>query len=137
RLGDRRARRPLPPGRLPVLEDPSDHALLREPREPREPRKAHRRETGEPREPRKKQRRELRPRVPRLHRPGPPRREPGQPPPRRRLELGPHPRRRRAGGPPMMRELVVLGTASQVPTRYRAHNAYFLRFDDQGFLFDP
>lgn len=37
----------------------------------------------------------------------------------------------------MMRELVVLGTASQVPTRYRAHNAYFLRFDDQGFLFDP
>ncbi|MBS2532582.1 ribonuclease Z [Catenulispora sp. NF23] len=37
----------------------------------------------------------------------------------------------------MMRELVILGTASQVPTRYRNHNAYFLRFDDQGFLFDP
>lgn len=37
----------------------------------------------------------------------------------------------------MMRELVILGTASQVPTRYRAHNAYFLRFDEQGFLFDP
>ena len=37
----------------------------------------------------------------------------------------------------MMRELVVLGTASQVPTRYRAHNGYFLRFDEHGFLFDP
>ena len=37
----------------------------------------------------------------------------------------------------MMRELVILGTASQVPTRYRAHNAYFLRFDEEGFLFDP
>jgi len=37
----------------------------------------------------------------------------------------------------MMRELVILGTASQVPTRHRAHNAYFLRFDEEGFLFDP
>src|SRR5882757_7776135 len=36
-----------------------------------------------------------------------------------------------------MRELVVLGTASQVPTRARNHNGYFLRWDDQGFLFDP
>jgi ribonuclease Z len=36
-----------------------------------------------------------------------------------------------------MRELVVLGTASQVPTRTRNHNGYFLRWDDQGFLFDP
>jgi ribonuclease Z len=35
------------------------------------------------------------------------------------------------------RELVVLGTSSQAPTRYRNHNAYLLRFDDQGFLFDP
>jgi ribonuclease Z len=35
------------------------------------------------------------------------------------------------------RELVVLGTASQVPTRYRNHNGYFLRFDRHGFLFDP
>lgn len=36
-----------------------------------------------------------------------------------------------------MRELVVLGTASQVPTRARNHNGYFLRWDDQGLLFDP
>lgn len=35
------------------------------------------------------------------------------------------------------RELVVLGTSSQVPTRYRNHNAYFLRWDADGFLFDP
>lgn len=35
------------------------------------------------------------------------------------------------------RELVVLGTSSQVPTRHRNHNGYFLRWDDQGFLFDP
>ncbi|MBU8822018.1 ribonuclease Z [Mycolicibacterium goodii] len=36
-----------------------------------------------------------------------------------------------------MRELVVLGTASQVPTRLRNHNGYLLRWDDKGFLFDP
>jgi ribonuclease Z len=36
-----------------------------------------------------------------------------------------------------MRELVILGTASQVPTRTRNHNGYFLRWDDEGFLFDP
>ena len=36
-----------------------------------------------------------------------------------------------------MRELVVLGTASQVPTRTRNHNGYFLRWDAEGFLFDP
>ena len=36
-----------------------------------------------------------------------------------------------------MRELVVLGTASQVPTRRRNHNGYLLRWDDQGLLFDP
>jgi ribonuclease Z len=35
------------------------------------------------------------------------------------------------------RELVVLGTASQVPTRTRNHNGYFLRWDDEGVLFDP
>jgi ribonuclease Z len=35
------------------------------------------------------------------------------------------------------RELVVLGTAAQVPTRTRSHNGYLLRWDDQGFLFDP
>ena len=35
------------------------------------------------------------------------------------------------------RELVVLGTASQVPTRHRNHNGYFLRWDAEGILFDP
>jgi ribonuclease Z len=35
------------------------------------------------------------------------------------------------------RELVVLGTASQVPTRKRNHNGYLLRWDGTGFLFDP
>jgi ribonuclease Z len=35
------------------------------------------------------------------------------------------------------RELVVLGTASQTPTRSRNHNGYLLRWDGQGFLFDP
>ncbi|KRV46427.1 ribonuclease Z [Wenjunlia vitaminophila] len=36
-----------------------------------------------------------------------------------------------------MRELVVLGTASQVPTRHRNHNGYLLRWDGEGILFDP
>ncbi|MBF6334006.1 ribonuclease Z [Nocardia transvalensis] len=36
-----------------------------------------------------------------------------------------------------MRELVVLGTASQVPTRQRNHNGYLLRWDSEGLLFDP
>jgi ribonuclease Z len=35
------------------------------------------------------------------------------------------------------RELVVLGTASQVPTRQRAHNGYVLRWDGEAILFDP
>ena len=35
------------------------------------------------------------------------------------------------------RELVVLGTSSQVPTRTRNHNGYLLRWDGEGFLFDP
>jgi ribonuclease Z len=35
------------------------------------------------------------------------------------------------------RELVVLGTASQVPTRRRNHNGYLLRWDGEGILFDP
>jgi ribonuclease Z len=30
------------------------------------------------------------------------------------------------------RELVVLGTASQAPTRRRNYNGYFLRWDDEG-----
>jgi ribonuclease Z len=35
------------------------------------------------------------------------------------------------------RELVVLGTASQAPTRARNHNGYLLRWDADGLLFDP
>ncbi len=35
------------------------------------------------------------------------------------------------------RELIALGTSSQVPTRERSHNAYLLRWDGKGFLFDP
>jgi len=35
------------------------------------------------------------------------------------------------------RELVVLGTASQAPTRARNHNGYLLRWDTDGLLFDP
>lgn len=35
------------------------------------------------------------------------------------------------------RELVILGTASQAPTRRRNHNGYFLRWDAAGLLFDP
>jgi ribonuclease Z len=35
------------------------------------------------------------------------------------------------------RELVVLGTSSQAPTRYRNHNGYLLRWDTEGLLFDP
>ncbi|WP_067496241.1 ribonuclease Z [Actinoplanes sp. TFC3] len=36
-----------------------------------------------------------------------------------------------------MRELTILGTASQVPTRHRNHNGYQLRWDDEVILFDP
>ena len=35
------------------------------------------------------------------------------------------------------RELVVLGTASQAPTRQRNHNGYLLRWDGEAILFDP
>lgn len=35
------------------------------------------------------------------------------------------------------RDLVVLGTASQVPTRRRNHNGYLLRWGRDGLLFDP
>src|SRR5204863_2984783 len=35
------------------------------------------------------------------------------------------------------REVVFLGTASQVPTRTRNHNALVLLWDDLGILFDP
>lgn len=36
-----------------------------------------------------------------------------------------------------IRELHVLGTASQSPTRDRNHNGYLLRWDTHGILFDP
>jgi ribonuclease Z len=36
-----------------------------------------------------------------------------------------------------LRELLALGTSSQVPTRHRNHNGYLLRWDGEGFLFDP
>lgn len=36
-----------------------------------------------------------------------------------------------------LRELAVLGSASQVPTRHRNHNGYLLRWDAHGLLFDP
>jgi ribonuclease Z len=36
-----------------------------------------------------------------------------------------------------VRELIALGTGSQVPSRYRNHNGYLLRWDDEGVLFDP
>ena len=32
---------------------------------------------------------------------------------------------------------MILGTSSQVPTRYRNHNGYVLRWDDEVILFDP
>ncbi|HYB87535.1 MAG TPA: ribonuclease Z [Streptosporangiaceae bacterium] len=35
------------------------------------------------------------------------------------------------------RELVVLGTASQAPTRTRNQNGYLLRWDGEGVMFDP
>ena len=35
------------------------------------------------------------------------------------------------------REVIFLGTASQVPTRARNHNALFLLWDEYGILFDP
>lgn len=35
------------------------------------------------------------------------------------------------------RTFIALGTASQVPTRERNHNGYFIRWDAEGFLFDP
>jgi ribonuclease Z len=35
------------------------------------------------------------------------------------------------------RKFIALGTASQVPTRERNHNGYFMRWDEHGFLFDP
>ncbi|MFI0410921.1 ribonuclease Z [Actinomadura sp. 3N508] len=36
-----------------------------------------------------------------------------------------------------MRDLIVLGSASAVPTKARNHNGYLLRWDGHGLLFDP
>lgn len=36
-----------------------------------------------------------------------------------------------------VRDLVILGTSSQQPTRFRNHGAYLIRWNDEGFLFDP
>jgi ribonuclease Z len=44
---------------------------------------------------------------------------------------------RRKVGAVSNRELVILGTASQAPTRRRNHNGYLLRWDAEGLLFDP
>lgn len=35
------------------------------------------------------------------------------------------------------RELIILGSGSQVPTRTRNQSGYFLRWDGEGILFDP
>src|SRR5688500_17476409 len=35
------------------------------------------------------------------------------------------------------RALIALGTSRPVPTRYRNHNGYLLRWDEHGLLFDP
>ena len=35
------------------------------------------------------------------------------------------------------RQLIILGTASQTPTRLRSHNGYVLRWDDLLIMFDP
>ena len=36
-----------------------------------------------------------------------------------------------------IRDLTILGCSSQQPTRYRNHGAYLVRWNDEGFLFDP
>jgi ribonuclease Z len=36
-----------------------------------------------------------------------------------------------------VRDLTILGCSSQQPTRLRNHGAYFLRWNEEGFLFDP
>jgi ribonuclease Z len=36
-----------------------------------------------------------------------------------------------------VRDLIILGTSSQQPTRFRNHGAYLFRWNNQGFLFDP
>ncbi len=36
-----------------------------------------------------------------------------------------------------VRDLIILGCSSQQPTRHRNHGAYLLRWNGEGFLFDP
>lgn len=36
-----------------------------------------------------------------------------------------------------VRDLIILGSSSQQPTRYRNHGAYLARWNDEGLLFDP
>lgn len=36
-----------------------------------------------------------------------------------------------------VRDLIILGSSSQQPTRYRNHGAYLLRWNEEGMLFDP
>ena len=36
-----------------------------------------------------------------------------------------------------VRKLIVLGTASQIPTRHRNQTGFFLKWDNEGFLIDP
>lgn len=36
-----------------------------------------------------------------------------------------------------VRDLIILGSSSQQPTRYRNHGAYYIRWNEEGFLFDP
>jgi ribonuclease Z len=54
-----------------------------------------------------------------------------------RRDEGPRDGRGDRWGRVSVRELIVLGTASQVPTRRRNHNGYLLRWDGEGLLFDP
>jgi ribonuclease Z len=55
-------------------------------------------------------------------------------PPRNEIQTD---RRRDSRTVDLVRELVVLGTACQAPTRRRNHNGYLLRWDGEGILFDP
>lgn len=36
-----------------------------------------------------------------------------------------------------VRDLIILGSSSQQPTRHRNHGAYLVRWNDEGLLFDP
>lgn len=36
-----------------------------------------------------------------------------------------------------VRDLIILGSSSQQPTRFRNHGAYLVRWNDEGLLFDP